>query len=240
MMGKTCDRGALASMLALSFGTLLLLCGCATSVIADRSSEPAWSYDVAAPSVAVQDPIVLEESGWWAKDSYVHYGLKATNPNHDAYARNARVRVTLFDGAGGVIQEYEDEIAFIGPGETIGFAGECGTGLAPSSVSIEILEGSAEFYDASQYRPMFSLVGYEEQDKLYYRYEVTGSIENLTPSYVGTVRLSVLMLDEEGAIVAGYSGEAYKIKSGQVKDFLLTMNTAPDHASVEVWAQPEG
>ena len=51
-----------------------------------------------ASSFAAQ-PLIIEKSGWWAKDGYVHYGLMVQNPN-DCAAANATVRATLFDGEG--------------------------------------------------------------------------------------------------------------------------------------------
>lgn len=234
-------RHALAAACGVALACACLLGGCATSVIAERSTEGAASEQAAHETAAVVAdavPLELAESGWWAKDSYVHYAVEVRNPNEDAYAEDARVHVVLYDEAGNAVGESEETIAPIGPGETVGFAATCGDGWAPARVEIALVDGSATFRDAAEFEEPFTVERFAEEDKLYYRYEVTGQITNNTDDYVSTVRLSVIMRDESGTIVAGYPGEAYRIKSGQTKDFLLTMNTCPDHASVEVWAQP--
>ena len=48
----------------------------------------------------------------------------------------------------------------------------------------------------------------------------------------------MLLFDEAGDIVAGYTGSAYRIKAGQTKNFLITLHSAPDHASTKVFMQP--
>lgn len=230
---------ALSGVVAMGLATATLS-GCATSVIAPQSSDQ--------PAVEREDPTVVdgadaavvqvEELAWWAKDSYVHYGLTITNPNDDLAATDTQIHIVLYDENGDVICEEDDNIALIGPGETVGFAGEAGNGWTPTDVEITVDTDSTVWIEAGDWEDPFTVVSYEEEDKLYYRYEVSGQLCNNTDDYVSAVRLCILMRDETGAIVAGYTGEAYRIKSGQTKDFLLTMNTAPDHASVEVWAQP--
>ena len=48
----------------------------------------------------------------------------------------------------------------------------------------------------------------------------------------------MLLRDDEGRIATGYTGSAYRIKAQRTKDFLVTRHSAPDHAKVEVYAQP--
>lgn len=83
-----------------------------------------------------------------------------------------------------------------------------------------------------------SVVDYEEIDKLSFRYEMTGNLSNNGDAYVSTVPISVIMRNEAGAIVSGCTGAAYRVKAGRTRSFLITMNTAPDHARVEVYPHP--
>jgi hypothetical protein len=91
--------------------------------------------------------------------------------------------------------------------------------------------------DAEGYVEPLLAASITEQDKGYYRYEFTGGVTNNTGSYVSTAPLSILLEDENGNIVAGYTGSTKRIKAGRTHDYQVTINTAPDHAKVEVFAQ---
>ncbi len=196
--------------------------------------ESAW---IAVPAADAQ-AVAITESGWWAKDSYAHFGVMLENPNKEYAAHNTRILVKLYDKDGSAISSEEFTVALIGPNVRIGFAGTAGNGWSPSKVSIEVVEGSTQWQSAKSYQAPFSIESFSEEDKLYFRYEITGKIKNLTGSYASTADLSLILRDESGSIVAGYTGSAYRIKADRVKDFLVTMHSAPEHALVEVYAQP--
>ena len=236
--------------LACSLVALLAL-GCATSCgysYETGGGKPAnavgssASSNVLAPPAAVDAPDadapVMVASGWWAKDSYVHYGVKVENPNEDYVAHGIEVHVVLKDESDQVAYESTDVIPEIGPGETIGFTGTSGDGWAPADVEITLVDGSATWSDGSGYIDPFTVEDVVERDMGEFRYELTGQVTNNTESYVSTVDLHALLIGEDGKIMAGYAAESYKLKPGQTKNFTHTINSAPDHASVEVYAQP--
>ena len=189
----------------------------------------------AADAVSVQ-PLIIEETGWWAKDGYVHYGITVRNPNNVA-AANAVVQVTLLDAQGTAQGTWERTIGLVEAEQTVGFAGEAGDGLVPDRVEFAMDDNSVTWKDGSSTSP-FAIGTFSEEDKLYFRYEITGQITNATDAYESTANLSVLLRDDEGRIAAGYIGSAYRIKAQRTKDFLVTLHSAPDHAKVEVYAQP--
>ena len=123
-------------------------------------------------------------------------------------------------------------------GETVGFAGEAGNGLVPARVEFTIDPDSVTWKDGAAATAPYVVKSFDEQDKLYFRYEIDGAIVNVTDSYGSGANLHVLLLGEDGEIVAGYTGSAYRIKTGQTKNFLVTLHSAPDHSSTEVYAQP--
>lgn len=192
--------------------------------------------DADAANATSARPLIIEETGWWAKDGYVHYGITVRNPNNVA-AANAVVQVTLLDEQGATQGTWESTIGLVGAGQTIGFAGEAGDGLVPDHVEFAIDNDSVTWKDGTSASP-FTIETFSEEDKLYFRYEITGQITNATDAYESTANLSVLLRDDEGRIVAGYTGSAYRIKAQRTKDFLVTLHSAPDHAKVEVYAQP--
>ena len=193
-----------------------------------------------ADAAAAQNaqPLIIAESGWWAKDGYVHYGLTVHNPNTSTAAANTTVCATLFDDNGTALGSYSSTLALVGAGETVGFAGEAGDGLVPARVEFAIVPESTTWKNGEAASAPFTIESFDEQDKLYFRYEITGSISNVTDAYESTANLYVLLRDEAGSIVAGYTGSAYRIKAQRTKDFLITLHSAPDHASTEVYAQP--
>lgn len=180
--------------------------------------------------------VTIEKQGWWAKDCYIHYGVMLKNSNSDLIARDVVLSITAFDEAGNVLSEDTDTVSFIGPNSTIGFAGECGNGEKPTNVEI-CVENVTAWQDATGYTEPLLVASIEETDKGYYRYEFNGGVTNNTGSYVSTAPISVLLEDDQGNIVAGYAGSTKRIKAGRTKDYQITINTAPDHAKVEVFAQ---
>lgn len=201
------------------------------------SSFAASLPDAEQSAAQTAQPLTIEKSGWWAKDGYVHYGLMVQNPN-DCAAANATVRATLFDGEGNELGSYDGTLALVGAGETVGFTGEAGDGLAPARVEFTIDPDSVTWKDGAAATAPYIVKSFDEQDKLYFRYEIDGTIANVTDSYGSGANLHVLLFDEAGDIVAGYTGSAYRIKAGQTKNFLITLHSAPDHASTQVFAQP--
>lgn len=194
--------------------------------------------DADAAAAQTAQPLVIAESGWWAKDGYVHYGLTVRNPNTSVAATGIMVRATLFDGSGTALGSYDSMLALVGAGETVGFAGEAGDGLVPARVEFALIPESITWKDGETASMPFLIESYTEQDKLYFRYEITGSISNVTDAYESTANLYVLLRGDAGEILAGYTGAAYRIKAQRTKDFLITLHSAPDHASTEVYVQP--
>lgn len=132
---------------ALGFA-LLPACGCAQKIVGTSNNDKYAVFeqtdslsfvpqktDIA--STKVGEAVRIDASGWWAKDCYIHYGIKITNPNADLIARDVVVRITGYDESGEIPSQDEDVISFIGPDSTIGFAGECGNGQKPTNVEIE-------------------------------------------------------------------------------------------------------
>ena len=240
-MTKNIRFGIAAGIVAVSLLGCLAACGYdyergggkpATAVSTPKETETSYvdATDAQAPAIVA--------SGWWAKDSFVHYGVKISNSNASYVAHNVQVRVSLFDEAGNLASETTDTVSEIGPGQTVGFTGTAGDGWAPASVEIALVGEGVQWADAAGYADPFTIEHFFEQDKGEFRYELSGEITNNTEDYVSTVDMHALLIDEQGEIVAGYPAEAYKIKSGQTKSFLQTINSAPEHASVELYAQP--
>lgn len=97
--------------------------------------------DADAADAASAQPLIIEETGWWAKDGYVHYGITVRNPNSVA-AANAVVQVTLFDEQGTVQGTWESAIGLAKAEQTVGFAGEAGDGLVPDRVEFAMDDNS--------------------------------------------------------------------------------------------------
>ncbi|ACV21681.1 Uncharacterised protein [Slackia heliotrinireducens] len=233
--------------LAVAFILACTLAGCATEITGTSFNDQTAVFEKGEPSFmpqpvsessdAVGNDVTIDEQGWWAKDGFVHYGIVITNPNDDLIARNTVITITTYDKHGTKLTGETATVSFIGPGESIGYAGIAGEGLVPDRVDITVDGATTVWQDADGYTPIFTVDSYEEQDKLYFRYEITGKVGNHTGGYVSNVPLCVLLRDDEGNIVAGYTGAAYRIKDGRSKDFTVTMHSAPSHASVDIYPQ---
>lgn len=241
---KTVFATAVAAALSLAF---LPAYGCAQKTVGTSNNDKyavfeqdsSASFVPQATDIAASETgeeVRIDASGWWAKDCYIHYGIKVTNPNDNLIARDVVVRITGYDEAGAVLSQDENTISFIGPASTTGFAGECGNGQKPANVEIEVV-GTGIWQEATGYTEPLLIASVEETDKGYYRYEYTGGVTNNTGTYVSTAPISILLEDEQGNIVAGYAGSTKRIKAGRTKDYQITINTAPDHTQVEVFAQ---
>ena len=199
----------------------------------DNATFTPAAADQAAATIG--DECTITATGWWAKDCYIHWGIKIQNPNANLIARDVVIGIKSYDAAGELLSQDTSTISFIGPETTIGFAGKSGNGQKPETVEITV-EKTTTWQDAESYVEPLFVASVEEQDKGYYRYEYTGGITNNTGSYVSTAPISILLEDEDGNILAGYTGSTKRIKAGRTKDYQITINTAPDHAKVEVFA----
>ncbi|MDE8701731.1 FxLYD domain-containing protein [Adlercreutzia equolifaciens] len=237
-------RFALACIAALAALTAL---GCSQPVVGTSSNDKYAVFQEEDESTFVPQPVSIAsskqgtetsivDSGWWAKDGYIHYGLKVENPNADLIARDVTVQITSYDEDGVQLSQDSEVISFIGPDSIVGFAGECGSGQMPATVEFAVV-GTAVWQDANGYEEPLLIASVEEEDKGYYRYEYTGGVTNNTGAYVSTAPICILLEDEDGSILAGYAGSTKRIKEGRTHDYQITINTAPDHAKVEVFAQ---
>ena len=77
----------------------------------------------------------------------MHYGIAIHNPNALA-AANTVVRVALYDVQDAEIGTYESTVALVCPGETIGFAGQAGNGLAPARVEFTLDSASTTWKES--------------------------------------------------------------------------------------------
>lgn len=242
---------ALLAALALATGCLLLAACAQTSVETSRNDQtaafahgtavtaPSQLADADAEKIAAAAMPVIAEEGWWAKDGYVHFGVMIENPNDDLAACAIKLTVHLTDKEGAEISTETFTVPVVGPGETIGFAQQTGTGLVPATATFTLDDKSIQWKAADDYEPAVTIDRFEEEDKLYFRYEVTGDITNHTADDLTDAHLSIILRNDDGKIIAGYHGAAYRIKPDRTKDFLVTLHSAPSHASLEVYAQPE-
>ena len=103
-------------------------------------------------------------------------------------------------GEGGELDSYDSTLALIGAEETVGFAGEAGDGLVPARVEFTIDPDSVTWKDGAAAGAPYVVKSFDEQDKLYFRYEIDGTIVNDTDSYGSGANLHVLLFDEAGDI----------------------------------------
>lgn len=247
-MRSKATRTILAATAAcIALAGALALGACSTEPVVGRSFNDQTStfqsdeatftpQDTSVVSDRTGTPLKIESSGWNAKDSYVHWGIMVENPNDDLIARDTVVRVRTYDSHGKRLSSDTSKISFVGPGKTIGFAGnKAGNGTRPARVEIKLDGGSTIWQDAQGYTDPFTIDEFHDENALYRRYQITGQITNHTGAYASTVPMSFICFDKEGKITGGYVGEAYRIKPGRTKSFKLTINTVPKYDHMEAY-----
>lgn len=197
----------------------------------------------------VEPPLELVESGWSADSSgFINYAVGVRNASSDERVDFPRFTVTGYGPDGSVIFSQEQVLSSVFPGQTAYFAGIAGNGVVPERV--EFVLGEVETYcivggineveqpfavdNASAAENAFGLdfageISYASEDA----YE---AVDRLT-QIVG-VCVSVVLRDEDGAIVGGAQTFVdAPSKDGSVP-FSVTGLQLPGFSTYEVWVIP--
>ncbi|WP_139653470.1 hypothetical protein [Raoultibacter phocaeensis] len=225
-------------------GAVLALTLAACSSEGEAASEPNAS-EADRPSAgeaaeAVQhNEVVIVESGWSADDQgYIHYGIVLENRGKQS-AQFPAVTITGKDADGNVVSSDEQVLMELHPGQTASWGGQAGTGTAPETVEFNVSVSERNWIDSPSDATAFEISGTTAQDSGFGTVNFVGEIANLHESAdYDSVAVSVLLRDEAGAIVAGYTGFARNLTAGSTTSFDVFGYGIPAYATFEVTAQP--
>ena len=180
-----------------------------------------------------ENKLTLVESGYTITDSgYVMYGVVLKNEG-DQTIRFPTIKVTGRDDAGNVVSSDEQKLNVIAPGETSTWGGQAGNGTTPATVEFEVSTDEDDWYDPTEAMPTFEVSGASAQDSGYGIVHFVGEVTNTSDVDASSVCLTVILRDESGAIVGGYSGYVSDLAAGATTSFDITGYSVPAYATLE-------
>lgn len=218
-----------------------------TGSTAGEGALPDGSSADASPASPAEAPVLrVAESGWTADSGgYIHYGISLANDGERTRIDFPEFRITGRDGEGSVVFTSTMALGSIMPGETLSYGGIAGDGSAVSTVEFEAVEpagyqlsgaqGSAARFEATDVRAVDD--GYGSL-KAVGELRLADAGSGPTPWEYSMVLVSVILRDEQRAIVYGDSGFTDLPAEGGTVPFEVPLFDAPPYASIEVSAQP--
>lgn len=197
-------------------------------------------------TVASDEGVELEitESGWSVNDQgFVFYAVALRNPGK-MQVDYPSISITGRDADGGVLFSDEQVFSVAPGGETVYCAGMTGNGgEAPAQVefsplgvedyNVTSIEGESTKLSVSGVRTVTDELGGAR---------VVGEVtceKDDGSDYGSDVRLSVVLRDEDGAIVGGAPGFVTRPAVGESASFEVSLTGVPEnYASIEVYASP--
>ncbi|MBC5584461.1 hypothetical protein H8S61_09660 [Eggerthella sp. NSJ-70] len=215
------------------------LAGCASpSGQEPADSAPNASEQQANQAPAQENKLTVVDSGWSADEQgYVHYGIIIKNEGAQG-ALFPVIKVTGKDADGAVISSDEQTLMKINPGQELAWGGQAGNGTAPATVEFELSVGSSNWQDADAAEPMFEVSGLSAQDSGYGTVNFVGEVTNLTDADRDQAAVVVLLRDEAGAIVGGYTSFVSNVPAGGTTSFDVLGYGVPAYDAIEGSAQP--
>ncbi len=215
------------------------LAGCASpSGQEPADSAPSASEQQADQAPAQENKLTVVDSGWSADEQgYVHYGIIIKNEGAQG-ALFPVIKVTGKDADGAVISSDEQTLMEINPGQELAWGGQAGNGTAPATVEFELSVGSSNWQDADAAEPMFEVSGLSAQDSGYGTVNFVGEVTNLTDADRDQAAVVVLLRDEAGAIVGGYTSFVSNVPAGGTTSFDVLGYGVPAYDAIEGSAQP--
>lgn len=215
------------------------LAGCASpSGQEPADSAPSASEQQASQAPAQENKLTVVDSGWSADEQgYVHYGIIIKNEGAQG-ALFPVIKVTGKDADGAVISSDEQTLMEINPGQELAWGGQAGNGTAPATVEFELSVGSSNWQDADAAEPMFEVSGLSAQDSGYGTVNFVGEVTNLTDADRDQAAVVVLLRDEAGAIVGGYTSFVSNVPAGGTTSFDVLGYGVPAYDAIEGSAQP--
>jgi hypothetical protein len=188
-------------------------------------------------------PLELIESGYIIVEGpFVEYGFILRNPNENYVAMFPTIRITMRNSNGEVIGTMDQVLNRIMPGETVGWGGQGNpNGINPSQVSFEVIDPGNNWtpkdqVDPKDYKPFTTLSLNVNTNDFYTAF--TGEIENQNNFTFQMVAISIILRNESGKIVVGYTGFIQGISAfGKAPFEVTSLGKVPAYTSFEAYVQ---
>lgn len=219
----------------------------------DNAADPGTDPSVRDPAgggahgdAEYGNPLELVETGWSADESgYVHYAFGLRNTSDSVCIQLPSVEITGRGEDGSVLFSETLIMANAFAGETVYFGSETGNGngIVPATVDFTVLEPDDYSYVNSGESASFKADNLSAAPDGYGGEIFSGEISVVKDSarvreQSGMLAVSLVLRDEAGAIVYGYSTFVDWPPEGGSRPFSMDVIDPPAYDSFEVHVQP--
>ena len=219
----------------------------------DNAADPGTDPSVRDPAgggahgdAEYGNPLELVETGWSADESgYVHYAFGLRNTSDSVCIQLPSVEITGRGEDGSVLFSETLIMANAFAGETVYFGSEIGNGngIVPATVDFTVLEPDDYSYVNSSESASFKADNLSAAPDGYGGEIFSGEISVVKDSarvreQSSMLAVSLVLRDDAGAIVYGYSTFVDWPPEGGSRPFSMDVFDPPAYDSFEVYAQP--
>lgn len=219
----------------------------------DNAADPGTDPSVRDPAgggahgdAEYGNPLELVETGWSADESgYVHYAFGLRNTSDSVCIQFPSVEITGRDDDGTVLFSDTQVLVVSFPGETTYFGSQAGNGngTVPATVDFTVLEPEDYNYVNSGESASFRADNLSAASDGYGGEIFSGEISVVKDSarvreQSSMLAVSLVLRDDAGAIVYGYSTFVDWPPEGGSRPFSMDVYDPPAYDSFEVYAQP--
>lgn len=219
----------------------------------DNAADPGTDPSVRDPAgggahgdAEYGNPLELVETGWSADESgYVHYAFGLRNTSDSVCIQFPSVEITGRDDDGTVLFSDTQVLVVSFPGETTYFGSQAGNGngTVPATVDFTVLEPEDYNYVNSGESASFRADNLSAASDGYGGEIFSGEISVVKDSarvreQSSMLAVSLVLRDDAGAIVYGYSTFVDWPPEGGSRPFSMDVFDPPAYDSFEVYAQP--
>lgn len=186
------------------------------------------------------DALGIAESGWSVDPSgYVRYAITLENTSDDLIIEFPEVIITGRSASGSIVFSSSQVMGVVFPNSTLTFACMEGNGTAPASVDFTLAKPKDYGVSIGTGRPTeYKMHDVAARRGANDKVVVTGEVEKIAEGdeFIsgGDVRLSVVLRDDDGAIVSGSNGFVTSPGLGERMPFSITIYDCPEYATLEV------
>ena len=186
------------------------------------------------------DALGIAESGWSVDPSgCVRYAITLENTSDDLIIEFPEVIITGRSASGSIVFSSSQVMGVVFPNSTLTFACMEGNGTAPASVDFTLAKPKDYGVSIGTGRPTeYKMHDVAARRGANDKVVVTGEVEKIAEGdeFIsgGDVRLSVVLRDDDGAIVSGSNGFVTSPGLGERMPFSITIYDCPEYATLEV------
>lgn len=166
------------------------------------------------------------------------FAVVIENPNEDVTAEFPTITVTGYDADGNILFSQDSLTDFVYPGEKAYFiSSDQATGVDHIDVQTTVSDDNWIIVEDDD-KYSFEVTDLNPQTDEYGSMTFSGKVTNNSSKDVSSVLVDILVRDESGALITGYSTYADNVPAGQSRTFTAySIGEVPGYASAEGYAE---